>query len=120
MRPGVLALPILLFAGCSDVTAVAEALDVRVERVDDSLFITNGRDAPIYYFVVSEDVVPLIQWAPCVSSPGCPEVPAQSIRQLPLTDVPGGSDGVILFYWWHAVPGPAGAVFDTIRSLRID
>jgi hypothetical protein len=120
VKSALLALPILLFAGCSDVTDVAEALDVRVERVDGNLFITNGRDAPIYYFVVNEDVLPLIEWAPCVSGPGCPEVPAQTIRRLPLTEVPGGSNGVLLFYWWHASPGPGGPVADAIRSLRID
>lgn len=108
------ALLLLAPLACSDVTAVAESEDVRVERDGAALLVTNGRDQPIHYFAVGERTAPLVDWIACVGGDPCPSVPAQSIRRI--TGFIGADEDAVLFYWWQAQgasPGP-------LHMLRID
>ena len=115
-----LAVACVLPAGCrDDVLAVEdEANAVRVEAAAEHLVVTNGRHERIWYFVMTEDAAPLIEWAPCTMA-SCASIAPQTITRVPYTSVAGRAGSVILFHWWTAVaaegnrPGP-------VHMLRVE
>lgn len=69
--------------------------------VTDGIRITNERSALIFYFAVNKELLPLIDWAPCVMLPQCSHVPPGETRTALWEQIPGADQaGDVVLHWW--------------------
>jgi hypothetical protein len=87
----------------SATATVAPAGPVSAALSGGELAITNGSPATIYYAVYRQEVLPLIEWAPCDHPQRCGQErirPGESVR-LPLATVAKEGTEVVAVFWWH-------------------
>ncbi len=119
---GMLALAVAVTA-CSSPTATSEDGTFSVLATGTAFTLTNGTNAPAFYFVVERGTSASILWIPCVDLTGdCSWIPPRDEVRVRYTDVFGyrNNDQEALVYWWFAVRGENGAMEpDSIRFLIV-
>jgi hypothetical protein len=108
--------------GSASPTAPRRASDGVVMAVvgRDELWLLNRGSQTVYTFVVDQESLALIDWAPCVDA-RCSPIQPGAQRAVPI----GGGSGLgrgrkVVVNWWYAVPGPAdGLVPGEIHSLVV-
>lgn len=119
-------LAVLLFAiaaGCESSTGPVSLEGVRAAARGDEVEVINGRQEPIWVFVVGRYASAYTDWIPCVSGEWCaPPIEAGARRTYrfdPETQA-GEREREVLVYWWPAEPGPADeAVPGRIRAMIV-
>ena len=120
----VLAVLLFVFAGgCESSTGLVSLEGVRAAARGDEVEVINGRQEPIWVFVVGRKASAYVDWAPCVSGATCqPPIEAGARRTYrfdPETQE-GEREREVLVYWWTAEPGPADeAVPGRIRAMIV-
>jgi hypothetical protein len=76
-----------------------------------ALIVTNNSDQSVYYLVFPTDILPVIEWAPCLAPETCPAEqtldPGQA-RQLTVRSIiRDGTESITVFWWIYLerVPG---------------
>ena len=109
--------------GCDDVAFSITPGQITVVKGGSLIRIANGREAPIFFFVVERQASAVINWDPCTNPETCPRVDPGEIEMLEVTAIAGfrpDAEEAIL-YWWHLIPteGDEFAV-DEIRNAVFD
>jgi hypothetical protein len=97
------ALSVLVLAGAHACDGPTQPDNAGVDAaiVADGIRITNERSALIFYFAVNAEVLPLIQWTPCVMLPQCSHVPPGETHTALWAQVPGADQaGDVVLHWW--------------------
>ena len=91
---------------------------ITVTQVDSQLNLLNNTEERLYYFVVDQNTLAVINWAPSVGENQANISPNGQAR-IPLNEIMGHSDEseVIVIYHWKAIviddepaPGPVSHV----------
>lgn len=121
---GALCVAMLTSTGaCDDFAFSISPGQVTVVKGGSLVRIANGREAPIFFFVVEREAAAVINWGPCTDPETCPRVDPGEIGVLEVTAIAGfrpNAEEAIL-YWWHLIP-TEGDEFaaDEIRNAVFD
>ena len=109
--------------GCDDVAFSISPGQVTIVKGGSRVRIANGREAPIFFFVVERETAAAINWAPCTNPDGCLRVDPGKIEMLQVTAIVGfrpDAEEAIL-YWWHLIPTEGDEfTVDEIRHTVFD
>lgn len=72
---------------------------VTIIRSDNGIKITNNSEYPLGYEVFATEIVDNIEWVPCDSIEGCPEIHSGETLDMPLAGFPDGDTATI--FWWE-------------------
>lgn len=87
-------------------------------RVSESgIFITNGTNETIHYFVIEKNEAALIRWIP-VCNPNN-EIEISSTKEISYSNIPGYFNKCeVLFYWWNCEQINSGEMKpDNLKSI---
>ena len=123
-RPLALGLPIafLSMAACTDFGTGFRMTDpggMSVVAREFGLEAENRSAARMHHFLVAQDIIPVIDWAPFCNEENAIE--AGTTVNVPYDRVMGYSKGcIVVVYWWHPVRVNGGAAkADSIRVIHI-
>lgn len=111
-----LTLSLLILSGCKDDDV--DLTPITVTQVDSMLNLLNNTEERLYYFMVDQNTLAVINWAPSVSEDQA-NITSYGQARIPLSEVTGYSDEseVIVIYYWKAItvdnepaPGPVSHV----------
>lgn len=111
-----LTLSLLIISGCKDDDV--DFNPITVTQVDSQLNLLNNTEERLYYFIVDQNTLAVINWAPSVGENQANIAPNGQAR-IPLNGITGYSDEseVIVIYYWKAItvdnepaPGPVNHV----------
>jgi hypothetical protein len=91
---------------CDDLAFSISPGQVTVAKGGSLVRIANGREAPIFFFVVERETAAVIDWDACRNPDACPRVDPGEIEMLQVTAIVGfrpDAEEAIL-YWWHLIP----------------
>ena len=94
--------PIQTSASTPEVTPLQNE-PVSIVPVSEELIITNNTTATVYYAIFRQEILPLIEWAPCQHPDRCQEntiAPGQTV-QLKLQEIIEENTEVLTVFWWH-------------------
>lgn len=118
---GILALTVLA-ASCGLSTEPRESQELAHVVAPPQLILTNKSDKPVFYFVVEQDLLPLINWAPCADPAVCPPLAPGASVHIDFERITGyhaGSERAVL-NWWNAEGARDGAQsIDRVRVTTI-
>jgi hypothetical protein len=89
---------------------------------DQSIRMSNGTNAPIYYFAIDANALALANWAPCTDPVTCPNVQPGKARLIPFSEIAlySPETAMAVVYWWHLKPQGEGTFApDSIRALQV-
>jgi len=95
---------------------------VSVATIGDELAISNNTPETIYYVVFPQEILPLIEWAPCQHPDNCPQdrIEAGQRVHLPLKTVANADTNTVVIFWWHLVKNPEGDSYHDDGIFEID
>ena len=109
----------VLIAGCSFVGAEGtvvikphEGAPVTVSVDGKSLIVTNNMSKRIYLLVFPTDVLPAIEWAPCIAPETCPAdqtIEPGEEKRYRVKDIVRKETEAITVFWWHYLEKLPGA-----------
>jgi len=127
---GLVAILGLLIAGCSLITGsderaapvsfpfagapVTAAVDGKV------LVITNNTENAIYHRIFPTDILPAIEWAPCIAPETCPaeqRIDSGGENRINLREIVREQTESITVFWWIYLEKAPGA---TVPPLEMD
>ena len=109
--------PLLLLAACEDLFSPSEEVGVRA--LPEAIAVHNGSDRPLYTFLVSAHIQPLIDWIPMICD-DCGKVEPGETRLFPVDQIIGASSGdTVVVHYWRAVVGPGGVVPGEMNFRRV-
>ncbi len=122
MKPIIVGAVLVLALACSN-PAGPQGGSLTVTRAAPSLELTNGSQAPVYYFAIESGARAYTEWVPCVNSTYCPPLATGDRISLAYSQIvgyfPGAKQAVV--FWWHVVPGPADTPQpDSVRAIIVD
>ena len=110
------ALPLLLAltsAACNGGPTAISTARIRVSKVSDGIRLENLTDQRRGYFLVDQNVTPLIDWAPCTTTtPDCLRLPAHGTVTVKFSDITGysaSSTKSVVVYNWSVVDNGNGS-----------
>lgn len=90
----------------------------------DELIITNNTTSAIYYVVFPQEILPLIEWAPCQHPADCAEIKIEAGQsvQLSLHIIADANTTIITVFWWHLIEKTDGSGYynPDLTSLDIE
>lgn len=92
--------------------------EVSARSIASILFVTNGTDARIYYFIVGRETATLIDWLPHLNletSIGR----RQTARIDPEHLFRSETEDEVIVYWWHAVVREGEAAPGEVHSFIV-
>ena len=105
--------------GCnSDDTSVG---DISVIAINSGIEIRNRSSTTLYYFIVDQDALAAILWAPSVTDE-TPSVNPFSSKSIPFSEVLGyeNETTTIIFYYWDAIDLNGQLQPGEVRLIEID
>lgn len=110
---------------CGDSMGPAVSSDLVTARaVDGYLEVENRSDATVYTFVADRDLLPVLDWIPCVDPATCDGIEPGTVRRTALGQVLANDrrNAEIVVYHWRLVPATGGGTGyqpDSIRQLIV-
>lgn len=96
----------------------------RVERsVPAALTLINGTPERVFYFVVDQETLALINWAPCIDPHQCVGIDPGERVQVSYAQIAGyqpGSGAAVVFWWLMVPDGPGRHRADRMRSIVVE
>ncbi len=114
----------LLLAGCSSIRSArrsvgptvfpAEGAAVTATVGRDKLTLSNNSSDTIYFRIFPTEILPVIEWAPCIAPEVCPAeetIDPGSESQIPLRNiVEDSAESITVFYWRFLDKRPGASV----------
>lgn len=116
--PRPLLLLLALTTACTSTTVPLDIGGVEVRAANGELLIHNATRSPVFTFAVGREAASVVDWIPC-AEPRCDPLPAGGERRIPLSQIVGGAEPELNFYWWHGVATPNGWKPDSIRNAIV-
>jgi hypothetical protein len=120
----------LLIVGCSFGTALGGKATVVVSPFEGApvtagvdgrtLIVTNNMQNRIYHRVFPTDILPAIEWAPCIAPETCPadqEIDPGDEKRVKVSDIIREETESITVYWWRYLEKAPGA---SVPPLELD
>ena len=109
---------VVLPLACSSPTGPVEVATTAYQ----SIRVSNGTSAAIYYFAIDGNALALANWAPCTNPETCPSVAPGKSRLIPFSEIAllSPTTEAAVVYWWH-LTSQGGGTFapDSIRAVRV-
>ncbi|GMQ78662.1 MAG: hypothetical protein BMS9Abin02_1189 [Anaerolineae bacterium] len=112
----------LLIVGCSFdiglgrkatvVVSPFEGAPVTASVDGKTLVVTNNVSKRIYHRVFPTDILPAIEWAPCIAPETCPAdqgIDPGDEKRIKVSDIKREETESITVYWWHYLEKAPGA-----------
>lgn len=84
------------------------------------LFIANNSEHTIYLQIFPTDILPVIEWAPCIAPETCPDeqrIDPRSEKRINLRDIVRDQTVSITVFWWIYLEKAPGA---TVAQIKMD
>ena len=130
---GLLVVITLLMAGCSVVplskdngTPIVipfEGAPVTVTIQNDRLVIANNRPDIIYYRIFPTEILPVIEWSPCMAPEVCQaeqQVNPGEEKQIALKTIVGDDTQSITLFWWRFLERQPGASVPPMKMEELE
>lgn len=109
---------------CSDAVGPAVVSDILMAReADGYLELENRSGATVYTFAADRDLLPVLDWAPCVDPATCAGIEPGTVRRTALGQILANDrrHAEIAVYHWQLVPSTSGSGYqpDSIRQLIV-
>ena len=122
-----LAIATVLIGGCSIVgekepviISPYESAPVTASVDGKSLIVTNNKSKPVYIRVFPTDILPAIEWAPCIAPETCPvdqTIEPGTGKQYKVNDIIREETESITVFWWHYLEKRPGA---SVPPMELD
>ena len=110
----------ILLAACGSASGPADRAGPLVAEVRaDALRLTNRGDRTIYTFVVDQESLPLIYWAPCADPVRCAGIAPGASRDLAYGTTAPERGRVAVVNWWYSRLTEAGYEPDSLTTFTL-
>ena len=129
---GLLAILGLFLVGCSLIAGsdeVATPLVIPFEGAPVTavveggmLVITNNTENAIYQRIFPTDILPVIEWAPCIAPETCPaeqRIDSEGEKQIALKEIVREQTESITVFWWTYLEKVPGASIPPMEMTEI-
>ena len=100
-----------------------EGAPVTVTIHNDRLVIANNRPDIIYYRIFPTEILPVIEWSPCMAPEVCPaeqQVNPGEEKQIALKTIVGDDTQSITLFWWRYLEKRPGASVPPMEMEEIE
>jgi hypothetical protein len=104
---------------CSDDEAIPvvmpfEGASVTAAIEGNTLVVTNHSDDVVYHRIFPADILPVIEWAPCIAPETCPSElridPGEEKQTALGSIVREGTESIAVFWWIYLEKAPGASV----------
>ncbi len=130
---GLIAILVLLLVGCSLVACSTEKVEPVVVPFEGApvtatvdgktLIIANNSENVIYLRVFPTDILPVIEWAPCIAPETCPveqRLDSGSEKRIKLREIVREQTVSITVFWWTYLEKLPGASVPPMEMDEIE
>jgi hypothetical protein len=123
---GLLLLGLAIVAGCQDrsapIIAPYAGAPVTVSVDGERLVISNNTADTIYFRSFPTEILPVIEWAPCIAPEVCPveqRIGSGEVKEIALKTIVREGTESITVYWWHYLERRPGASVPPMEMAEI-
>ncbi len=99
-----------------------EGAPVTVTLDGQTLIIANHTTQAVYHLLFPSEILPFIEWAPCLAPEVCPadqRLDAGAEKRIELTGIAAGSPEEITVFWWRFLEKEPGASVPPLEMEEI-
>jgi hypothetical protein len=123
---GLLLLGLAIVAGCRErgapIIAPYAGAPVTVSVDGKRLVISNNTADTIYFRSFPTEILPVIEWAPCIAPEVCPaeqRIGSGEVKEIALKTIIREGTESITVYWWHYLERRPGASVPPMEMAEI-
>lgn len=95
---------------------------VTIQLIEDEIVLTNNTSTLIYYEAFQQEILAVIEWAPCTDPVTCLEkrVEPGQAEHIGLESIVGVNTEVVTIFWWHLAKNPDDKGYHTTDLTFVD
>jgi hypothetical protein len=110
------------FSGSTSSSTLITIEPVSIRLESRQLVLTNNTSEPILYEAFAQEILALIEWAPCDNPDECPEKvvsPGETVR-IGLRTVTNRDTKTLVVFWWNVTPTVEGPGFSVTNINMVE